>query len=120
MTEFGATYENKEHQITYKEFDTVEAFKKFTYDNRDTLKLGSYSGGTCLWKAKPNLHQHYIPIKRTSLENGTIFQRLPYGGWFQYTKNNEVTIYDTTEDDNLSEFFHQIRLYQEKRGARND
>lgn len=86
MTEFAATYENKEHQITYKEFDTVEAFKKFTYDNRDTLNLVFYSGGTSLWKKKPNF----------------------------------ITIYDTTEDDNLTKFLHQIRLDQEKRGANND
>ena len=113
MTEFAATYENKEHQITYKEFDTVEAFKKFTYDNRDTLKLVTYSGGTSLWKPKNNLTKNKILIKRTSLKNGKPF------GLFKTTQN-EVTTYDTTEDDNLSEFFHQIRLDQLKIGARND
>ena len=45
MIKLEAVYTNREHQIIFKEFDTVEAFKKFTYDNRDKLKLNTYSGG---------------------------------------------------------------------------
>ena len=111
MIEFAATYQNKEHQITYKEFDTVEAFKKFTYDNRDTLEIVFYSGGTSLWKPK-NIQQRSL-FSIPSIES--IETGVP-----PIVTQNEVQTFDTTEDDNLSDFFHQIRLYQLKRGVQND
>ena len=111
MTEFAATYQNKEHQTIYKEFDTVEAFKKFTYDNRDTLEIVFYSGGTSFWKPK-NIQQRSL-FSIPSIESITL-------GVPAIVSQNEVQTFDTTEDDNLSQFFHQIRLYQLKIGARND